>query len=67
MLPLPAKCKNTCLKMFIKYAHLLTGIVRDDNADDAWAFVRLSYGSGEKDVRGSDDARHNLFVKVNVP
>ena len=22
--------------MFIKYAHLLTGVVRDDNVDDAW-------------------------------
>ena len=64
MLPLSAKGKNTCWKMFMKYAHLLTGIVRDDNADDVWAFVCLSYGIGEKDVRGVDDARHNLFVKV---
>ena len=32
---LSGKGKNTCWKMFIKYAHLFTGVVRDDNVDDA--------------------------------
>ena len=64
MLPLSGKGKITCSKMFIKYAHLLTGVVRDDNVDDAWAFVCSLYGIGEKDVRGFDDARHTLFAKA---
>ena len=34
MLPLSGKDKNTCCKMFIKNAHLLTGLVRGDNIDD---------------------------------
>ena len=48
--------------MFIKYAHLLTGEVRDDNVDDAQAFVCSLYGIGEKDVRYIDDTRHSLFL-----
>ena len=64
MLPLAGKGKNTCWKVFIKYAHLLTGVVRDDNVDDAWAFVCSLYEIGENDVRGIDDARHILFVKA---
>ena len=64
MLPLSGKGKNTCWKMFIKYAYLLTGVVRDDNVDDAWAFVCSLYGIGENDVRGIDDARHSHFVKA---
>ena len=39
MLPLSGKGKNTRCKMFIKYALLLTEVVRDDNVDDDWAFV----------------------------
>ena len=39
MLPLSRKGKKTCWKIIIKYAHLLTGVIRDDNVDDAWAFV----------------------------
>ena len=50
--------------MFIKYAHLLTGVVRDDNNDDAWAFVCSLYRIGEKDIRGIDGARHSLFEKA---
>ena len=50
--------------MFIKDAHLLTGVERDDNVDDAWVFVCSLYGMGEKDVRGIDGARHSIFVKV---
>ena len=50
--------------MFIKYAHLLTGVVRDDNVDNAWAFVCSLYPIEEKDVRGIDGARHSLFVKA---
>ena len=50
--------------MYIKYAHLLTGVERDDKVNDAWAFVCSLYGLGEKDDRGIDDARHNLFVKA---
>ena len=38
MLPLSGKGKNTCWKMCIKYAHLHTGIVKDDNVDDACFF-----------------------------
>ena len=64
MLPLSGKGKNTCLKMFISYAHLLTVVVRYDKIDDAWAFVCSLYEIGEKDVRGSFDARHSLFVKA---
>ena len=64
MLPLSGKGKNTCWKMFIKYVNLLTGVVRDDNVDDDWAFVCSVYGIGEKDVRGKDDARHSFFVKA---
>ena len=48
MLPLPGKSKNTREKMFIKYAHLLTGVIRDDNVYDIWAFVCSLYGNGEK-------------------
>ena len=64
MLPFSGKGKNTCWKMFIKYANLLTGVVRDDNVDDAWAFVCSLYGIREKGVRGIDDARQCLFVKT---
>ena len=35
MLPLSGKDKSTCWKVLIMYAHLLTGVVRDDNVDDA--------------------------------
>ena len=61
MQPLSDKGKNTCWKMFLKYAHLLTGVVRDDVVDDAWAFVCSLYGIGEKDVRCIDDASHRLL------
>ena len=64
MLSLSDKDKNTCWKMFIKYAHLLTGVVRDNNGDDAWAFVCSLYRSGEKDVRGIHGNRHILFVNA---
>ena len=64
MLPLYGKGKNTCWKMFIKYTHLLTGVVRDDNVDDAWAFVCSLCGIRENDVRGIDDARHSLLVPM---
>ena len=64
MLPLSGKGNCTCWIMFIKYAHLLTGVERGDNVNDAWAFVCSLYGLGEKDVRGIDDARHNLFLKA---
>ena len=43
-LPLSDKDKNSCWIMFIKYAHLLIGFVRDVNDDDAWAFVCSLYG-----------------------
>ena len=33
MLPLSGKGKQTCWKMFIKYVHIFTGVVRDDNVD----------------------------------
>ena len=55
---------NTCWKIFIKYAYLLTKVVRNDNFDDALAFVCSLYGIGKKDVRGIDDARHSFFVKA---
>ena len=61
---LSGKGTNTCWTMFMKYAHLLTGVVRDDNVDGALAFVCSFYGIGEKDVRGIDDARHSIFVKT---
>ena len=64
MLPLSGKGKNTCWKMFIKYAHLLTGVVRNDIVDDVWAFVCSLYGIGEKDAICIDDTRHILFVKA---
>ena len=64
MLPLSGKGRNTCCNMFIKYANLLTGIVRNDNFDDAWAFLCSLYGIGEKGVRSICDARHSLFVKA---
>ena len=51
MLPLSGKGKYTCWKRFIKCAHLLTGVVRDANVDDAWAFVCSLFGVGEKEVR----------------
>ena len=35
MLPSFIKGKNTCWEMFIKYAYLLTGVVRDDKVDVA--------------------------------
>ena len=61
MLTFSGKGTNTRLKMFIKYAHLLTEEVRDDNVDDDWAFVCSLYGIGEKDVRYIDDARHIIL------
>ena len=61
MQSLSGKGKNTCWKMFIKYRHLLTGEVRYDNVDDAWAFVCSLYGIGKNDVIGIDDARHIHF------
>ena len=64
LLPLYGKGKNTFWKMFIKYAHLLTGEVRDDNVDDARVFVCSLYGIGEKDVRCIDDTRHSRFVTM---
>ena len=42
---LSGKGKNTSLKIFIKYVHLLFGVVRDDNVDDPCAFVCSLYGS----------------------
>ena len=39
MLYFSDKGKNTCWKMFVKYAHFLTGVARDDNVDDDWAFL----------------------------
>ena len=40
MLPLSGKGKNTCCKMFITYAHCLTGVaLRNNNVDDVWPFV----------------------------
>ena len=50
--------------MFIKYAHLLTRVVRDDNVDDAWAFVCSLYRIEEKNESGIGEARHSLFVKA---
>ena len=38
-----------------KYVDLLSGVVRDDNVDDALAFVYPLYGIGEKNVRGNGD------------
>ena len=49
--------------MFIKNAHLLTGLVRGDNIDDDWACVCSVYGIGENDVRDIY-ARHRQFVKA---
>ena len=64
MLPLSDKGINTCWKIAIKYANLLSGVVRYDNVDDAWAFVCSLYGIGENDVRGNDEAMHSIFVKA---
>ena len=61
--PYHSKSNYTCWKMFIKYAHLLTGVVRDDNVNDAWPFVCSLYGIGKKNVRGIDDARNGPFEK----
>ena len=49
MLPLSGIGKKICWKMFIEYANLHIGIVRDDKVDDAWASVCSLYGIGEKD------------------
>ena len=62
-----AEVKNTCWKMFLKYAHLLTGVVGDDNIDDAWALLCSLYWIGEKDVKGFNDDRHSLFLEVLPP
>ena len=64
MLPLSDKSINTCWKIVIKYANLLSGEVRDDNVDDVWAFVCSLFEIGEKGVRDIDEAIHNLFVKA---
>ena len=53
VLPLSGKGKNTCWKKFIKYAHLLAEVVRDDDVDDAGAFVCSLYGIGAKGTRGN--------------
>ena len=52
------------LEMSIKYAHPLTGKVRDDYIDGVWVFECSLYGIGEKDVRGVDDVRCVLIVKA---
>ena len=52
MLSLSGKGKNTCWKMFIKYANLLTKV------------VCLLNGIGDRGVRSIDDAWHSLLVKV---
>ena len=52
MLSLSGKGKNTCWKMFIKYANLLTKVA---------CFLN---GIGDRGVRSIDDAWHSLFVKV---
>ena len=44
MQPLSGKGKNICLTMFIKYAHLLTGVVRGDSVNGASVFVCPFYG-----------------------
>ena len=44
MLSFSDKGKNTCWKMYVKYAHLLTGVARDDNVDGAWAVVCFCMG-----------------------
>ena len=36
----------------------------EHNVDDAWVFICSLYGIGEKNAKGTDDARHNLFVKA---
>ena len=38
MLSYSGKGKNTCWKMFIKYVHLLTGVVKDDNGASTFVF-----------------------------
>ena len=55
------KGKNTCWEIFIKYFHLLTAVVRDDNVDDDWAFVCLLYGIREKGVNSIDDISFSLL------
>ena len=60
-LPLSDKGKNSCWIMFIKYAHLRTGLVRNDNVHYAWTFVWSLYEIREKGVRGIGDARHSLL------
>ena len=49
------------LEMSIKYDHLLTGKIRNDNVDDVWVIVCSLYGTGENDVRGIDDV--NFYLK----
>ena len=63
MLPLSGKGKNTCWKIFFKYAHFLTGVERNENVDNAWAFACSLHGIGEKDVSRIYDTRHSLIVK----
>ena len=54
-----------CSNFYVfKYAHLLSGVVRDYNVDDTWAFVCSLYGIGDNDIRCIGDARHSLFVKA---
>ena len=36
------------LENFIKYAHLPTGVVRDDNVDDAWRLYVRYMGLGKR-------------------
>ena len=64
MLPLPGKGKNTCWKKFIKNAHLLTGVVRYYNADDALAFVCSFYVIGKGMLEVLMMPGEVFFVKV---
>ena len=56
--------KKTCWKVFMKYSHLLVGIGRDGDFEDAEKFVCILYGISEEAAVGIDDARRSLFVKA---
>ena len=59
--------KKTCWKVFMKYSHLLVGIGRDCDFEDADKFVCILYGISEEAAVGIDDASRNLFVKAKRP
>ena len=66
MLPLSGKGKYTCWKRFIKCAHLLTGVVRDANVDDACMFIIWGWREGGQIGIGLERRRSEVLLMPGI-